>query len=193
MKIESIKALQKYNLPTPETIFIFDFEKQKKEIEDFLKKKKFITVRSDKKGGTDFCPHNLRCPRNQAKPFIKGIVKKGYAAILQRYIPIKKNRILSGNILVLKNHLLMELMGVGPLTWLNREGQMGERIKFTKSNLKEVEHSGRALAKKNKLISIAKLVKNVPPYKILEFTLTRDSPFFWQIKDDKTTRRLERK
>lgn len=190
-KIESIKKLQRYNLPIPETIFIFNFGKQEKEIEKFLKDKEFITIRSDKKGGADFCPCSLRCPRNKAKSFIKEVIRKGYAAILQRYIPIRKNRILSGNILILKNHILMELMGVGPLTWLNRKGKLEEQVRFRKDNLYKLERWGKKLVEKKKLINIVKLVKNIPPYKILEFTLISEGPFFWQIKEDKTAKQLE--
>ncbi len=190
-KIKSIKEIQKYKLPHPKTIFIFNFRKQKKEIDEFLKNKENITIRTDKKGDTDFCPHILRCPKNKAKPFIKKVTGKGYAAILQEYLPIRKNRILSGNILILKNHILMELMGVGPLTWLNREGRMEEQIKFRKDNLKEVEHLGKRLVGKKKLVNIVKMVKNMPPYKILEFTLRLEGPFFWQIKEDKTAKVLE--
>ncbi len=190
-KIESIKKLQRYNLPIPETIFIFNFGKQEKEIEKFLKDKEFITIRSDKKGGADFCPCSLRCPRNKAKSFIKEVIRKGYAAILQRYIPIRKNRILSGNILILKNHILMELMGVGPLTWLNRKGKLEERVRLRKDNLYKLERWGKKLVEKKKLINIVKLVKNIPPYKILEFTLISEGPFFWQIKEDRTAKQLE--
>ena len=75
-KIKSIKEIQKYKLPYPKTIFIFNFRKQKKEIDKFLKNKENITIRTDKKGKTDFCPHILRCPKNKAKPFIKKILKR---------------------------------------------------------------------------------------------------------------------
>ena len=190
-KIGGIKELQIHNLPIPDTIFIFNSRKQEKEIDKFLKNKENITIRTDKRGNTDFCPHILRCPKNEAKPFIKKITAKGYAAILQEYLPIRKNRILSGNILILKNHILMELMGVGPLTWLNREGRVEEQIKLRKGNLKEVEHLGKRLVEKKKLVNIVKMVKNIPPYKILEFTLRLGGPFFWQIKEDKTAKVLE--
>lgn len=190
-KIESIRKLQKYKLPTPETIFIFDFKKQEKEIDDFLKGKEFITVRSDKKGRTDFCPCDLRCPRSRAKAFIGKIIGKGYAAILQRYIPIRKNRLLSGNILVLKNEILLELMGSGPLTLLNRKGKLEEQIRLKKDKFYEISHQGRRLIGKKNLINLAKLVRNVPPYTILEFTLVKEGPFFWQIKEDKTAKLLE--
>ena len=191
LKIKSIKEIQKYKLPCPETIFVFNFKRQEKEIDKFLKNKENITIRTDKKGKTDFCPHILRCSKNKAKPFIKEITAKGYAAILQQYLPIRKNRILSGNILILKNHILMELMGVGPLTWLNREGRMEEQVKFRKNNLREVEHSGKKLVGRKKLVNIVKMVRNIPPYKILEFTLRSEGPFFWQIKEDKTSKLLE--
>jgi len=190
-KIKSIKEIQKYKLPHPETIFIFNFKKQEKEIDKFSKNKENITIRTEKKGDTDFCPHFLRCPRNKVKPFVKKITSEGYVAILQKYLPIRKNRILSGNVLILKNHILMELMGVGPLTWLNREGRIEEQIKFKKDNLKEVEHSGKRLVNKKRLVNILKMVKNIPPYRILEFTLLSEGPFFWQIKEDKTAKKLE--
>lgn len=190
-KIESIRELERYGLPIPETIFVFDFKKQEKEIMDFLKDKNFVTIRSDKRGGADFCPCSVRCPRGKAGEFMRKVIKKGYAIVLQRYIPVKKNRILSGNILIFKRHLLMELMGLGPLTWLNRKGKLAEQIRFRKDNLQELGHRGKRLTSKNKLASVAKLLKKVPPYKILEFTLTKEGPFFWQIKEDRTAEKLE--
>ena len=102
LKIESIKELKKYGLPVPQTIFIFNFKKQEKEIDDFLKNKRYVTVRSDKKGATDFCPHWLGCPGKKAKNFIRKITLQGYAVILHELIPIYRERS-SGNILVLKN------------------------------------------------------------------------------------------
>lgn len=190
-KIESIKELEKYGLPYPATVFVFDLGKQEKEVDDFLKDKEFVTIRSDKPGSTDFCPHWLRCPRAKAKGFVRKIIGQGYAAILQYYLPIKKNRLLSGNILVLKNHILMELMGVGPLTWLNRKGEMVERIEFGKAGLKEVEHYGQRLVPAKELAKIAALVKNIPPYNILEFTLRKEGVFFWQIRNDPTAKELD--
>jgi len=190
-KIESIKELERYGLPFPETIFVFDFKKQEAEIDDFLKDKGFITVRSDKPGETDFCPHWLRCPRPKAKEFVKKVMGRGYAAILQYYLPIKKNRILSGNILTLENHIVMELMGVGPLTELNREGEMAEQIKFAKSDLKEIKHFGKRLIPARELAKIAALAKNIPPYRILEFTLRKEGVFFWQIRHDLTAKILD--
>ena len=188
-KIKGIKYLKKYNLPIPETIFIFDFKKQEKEIDDFLKNRRIVTIRSDKKGKTDFCPHNLRCERSKAKNLIKKLISRGYAVILQRYIPIRRDRV-SGNILALKNHILIELMGTGPLTWLNRDGRVEEQIKVENDSFKKVGHLGKRLVTKKELTIILRAVKNVPPYKILEFTLRPEGIYFWQIRDDRTARNL---
>lgn len=190
LKIESIKELKKYGLPFPKTVFIFNFKKQKKEIDRFLSNKKYVTIRSDKKGSTDFCPHNLRCPVNKAKRFIEKIISKGYAAILQNYVPIYKDKA-SGNILILKKRIFIELMGEGPLTWMTREGLVREWIVLRKKDFKEIMHSGRRLLKGKKLINILKMVKKIPSYRLVEFTLRPEGLYFWQIKEDKTAKKLE--
>lgn len=90
-KVNSIKKLQKYNLPTPETIFIFNFKKQEKEIDDFLKRKKIISIRSDKVKKSTFCPNFPRCPKNKVKIF----AKKNKQRKIRRYftrIPSRKQR-----------------------------------------------------------------------------------------------------
>jgi hypothetical protein len=189
-KIESIKQLQKYRLPIPETIFIYNFKKQEKEIDDFLKNKRIVTVRSDKENKTDFCPHNLRCQRKEAKKFVRNLVSKGYAAIVQRYVPIRRDRV-SGNILILKNRVLMDLMGTGPLTRLTREGIIEEQVVFSKNGFKRLSHHGKELISKAQFRGILNTVKNIPPYKILEFTLRPEGIYFWQIKEDKSARQLE--
>ena len=188
-KIESIKKLQNYNLPIPETIFIFNFKKQEKEIEKFLKNKKIVTIRSDKKGSTDFCPLIIGCQKNKAKSLIKKINSKGYAVILQQYVPVRSR--VSGNILILKKHILAELMGTGALSLMNREGKIEEQIKFKKKDLTEVSHFGKQLIKKRDLTNILKMVKKIPVYHLIEFTLRRDELYFWQIKEDKTAKQLE--
>jgi len=188
-KIKGIKILQKYNLPQPKTIFIFDFKKQEKEIDDFLKNKRIVTIRSDKRGQTDFCPLSVGCPKNKAKQQIKKLIPKGYVAILQEYIPIRSR--VSGNILILKNYILVELMGTGPLSLLNREGKVEEQVKLKRGNLKEVEHFGKRLISKKELVKILKLVKRVPAYKLLEFTLRSKGLYFWQMRDDKTAKELD--
>lgn len=190
-KIESIKKLQEYNLPIPETIFVFDFKKQEEEIDRFLVNKKIVTIRSDKEGKTDFCPHNLRCLRNEARGTIKSLTSKGFGVIVQKYVPIRRDRA-SGNILILKNKVIFELMGTGPLTWLTREGKIEERAEFRKSDYKETGHSGKRLIGKKDLIEILKRVKSLPPYKILEFTLRPEGLYFWQIRDDETSEALDK-
>lgn len=191
-KIESIKKIKNYGLPYPETIFIFKFSEQKKEIENFLKDKKFVTIRTDKKGYSDFSICYLRCPKGKVKEKIKELTVKNYAVILQSYIPIRKSRKISGNILILKNDILVELIGKGPLTWLNREGKIEERVRFKKNNLKEIEHFGKRLIEKEQLTGILKLAKNIKPYKVLEFSLSSGVPYFWQIKDDRTAKKLDK-
>lgn len=191
-KIESIKRIKNYHLPHPETIFIFKFDEQEKEIDSFLKDKKIVTIRTDKKGYSDFLPCYLRCPKSKVKEKIKELSAKNYAVILQNYIPIRKDRKVSGNILILKKDILVELMGKGPLTWLNREGKIEERLRLKKNNLKEIEHFGKRLIKKRELADILKLVKNIKPYKVLEFSLSSGVPYFWQIKDDKTAKKLDK-
>jgi len=190
LKIESIKKLQKYGLPIPKTIFVFDFKKQEKEIDEFLKNRKYITVRSDKREDTDFCPHWLGCPVKKAKNFIRKITLQGYAVILHEMVPIYRERA-SGNILVLKKYFFIELMGVGPLTWITREGKISEWIKVRKSDLKEVSHTGKRFLKKKELKNILKLAKRVPPYRVLEFSLRPEGLYFWQMIEDKTSKNLE--
>ncbi len=188
-KIESIKKLQKYKLPITQTIFIFDFKKQEKEIDDFLKNKRIVTIRSDKIGSTDFCPLSIGCPRNKAKTLIKKINSKGYAVILQQYVPVRSKA--SGNILILKKHILVELMGTGALSLMNREGEIEEQIKFRKKDLTEVSHFGKRLIRKRELINILKMVKKMPVYNLIEFTLRNNGLYFWQIREDKTAGQLE--
>ncbi|OGY23458.1 MAG: hypothetical protein A2172_04520 [Candidatus Woykebacteria bacterium RBG_13_40_15] len=189
-KVKGIKDLGKYNLPTPETIFIFDFEKQEKEIDDFIKNRRYLMIRSDKENDIDFCPHNLVCPKAEAKDFIKGLVSKKYVVILQECIPWQEDKI-SGNILTLKNEMLIELMKGGPLTLLNREGNVDESIKIKRKNLGKREYSGRRIIKKKDLDTILRMVKGMQPYKIVEFSIGPNWLYFWQIRDDKTAKELE--
>lgn len=191
-KIESIKELQKYQLPVARSIFIFNFRKQEKEIDSFLKNKRFITIRTDKKGYADFLPCYIRYPGNKAKEKIRELVAKKYAVIFQNYIPLRKDKEVSGNILILKKDIMIELMGKGPLTWLNREGKIDERISLKRANLKETYHFGKRLIKKIELARILKLVKNIESYKILEFSLVSGVPYFWQIRYDKTAKKLDK-
>lgn len=192
LKIEGIKEAVGYKLPVSKTIFVFNFEKQEAEINDFIKGKKYVSVRSDSRNGTDFCPHNLKCPASKAKEFVEYLNSHQYAAIVQEYIPWE-NDIASGNILILEKHILLELMGEGPLIWLNRDGTLDEWIKFEKKSLKEVGHFGKRLIKKEDLAVILRMVRDIPIHKIIEFTLRPEGLYFWQIRDDKTAKEIENK
>jgi len=189
-KIEGNKNLEKYSLPAPATIFILDLKKQEKEIDDFLKNRDIVMIRSDKEVDMSFCPHNLNCPKAKAKKFIEELVSKGYAAILQEHVPSEEDK-LSGNILIFKKNILMELMEGGPLTLLNREGKLDEYIKIRRNDFKETEHFGKRLITKEDLGRVLKLIKKVPPFKILEFSIGQDWLYFWQIRDDKTAKELK--
>ena len=189
-KIEGLKNLEKYSLPAPATIFILDFKKQEKEIDDFLKNRDIVMIRSDKEVDMSFCLHNLNCPKAKAKKFIEKLVSEGYAAILQEHVPSEEDK-LSGNILIFKKNILMELMEGGPLTLLNREGKLDEYIKIRRNDFKETEHFGKRLITKEDLGRVLKLIKKVPPFKILEFSIGQDWLYFWQIRDDKTAKELK--
>ncbi len=71
------------------------------------------------------------------------------------------------------------------------EGKVSEWIKIRKSDFEEINHTGRRFLKKKELINILKLAKKIPPYKILEFTLRPEGLYFWQIIEDKTSKKLE--
>lgn len=189
-KIKSIKDLEKYGLPTPKTIFIFDFKKQKKEIEDFIKNRDHVMIRSDKENDIGLFPHNLTCPQNEALKLIKKLTLKNYAVILQEYVPWQDDKI-TGNILILRNNILIELMKGGPSTLLNREGRVDEYKKIKKDNLREIERFGKRIIKKKDLNNILRMVKHLPPYKIIEFSIGPGWLYFWQIRDDKTAKKLE--
>ena len=190
LKVRGIKELKRYNLPFSKTIFIFDFKQQEKEIDNFIKNRRYISVRSDSRNGPDFCPHNLKCPKEKAKKLIKNLNSRGYAVIIQEYVPWIGD-IASGNILILKKSILVELMGEGPLIWLNRDGKVEERIKFKRDDLRESEHSGKRLIGKKRLLNILKMIRSIPPYKVVEFTLRPEGLYFWQIRGDRTARKVE--
>lgn len=151
-KIEGIIEASRYNLPVSKTIFIFDFEKQEKEIDDFIKNRDYVAIRTDKRNGLDFYPHNLRCPKNKAKELIKELNLQGYAIILheQKHVPFgKADHQVSGNILILKEYFLIELMEGEPLILLTRDGKIDELIKIERNNLKEVMRFGKRIIKKD--------------------------------------------
>jgi hypothetical protein len=189
-KILSLKRLERYGLPIPQTLFIFNFNKQEKEIDEFLRGKKEVSIRSDKMNDSQFCPSIPRCLAGKAKSLCKKINQQGYVVILHEYFPLKKGRIACGHILTLKGHILFELVDRGAVSRLDREGEVKEIVKLRKKDLTEAEHFGKRTAKRSALKKVALLVKNIPCFKILDFTLMESGPYFYQIQDDETASRL---
>lgn len=191
-KIKSIVEIQNLGLPTPKTVFVFDAEKQENEIEEFVRDRDFLMIRSDHKINSAMCPHNLKCPRNDVKNFIKELNSKGYAAILQEHVPWTDTKI-SGNILLLKNQIIVELMKGGPLTLLKRHGKMDEHIRLERHNsCKELFHWGKRIASQEMLQKIVSMVERLPfSYKIVEFAFSPEWLYFWQIQSDETSKLLE--
>ncbi len=190
-KINSIIQIQKLGLPIPETVFIFDSERQGTEIDNFLKNREFVMIRSDKKDSEGKCPHHLKCPKHETKEFIKKLNSDGFAAILQEHVPF--NAYASGNVMLLKNKMIVELTEGSPLTKLNRLGMMDEHIRLERFNgRKEISHHGKRLLSRNILKKVLDLVEYLPfENKIVEFAVAPDWLFFWQIRDDKTGGMLE--
>lgn len=190
-KIDSIIQIRKLGLPTPETVFIFDAEKQEAEIDGFLKDREFVMIRSDKKDSAGKCPHNLKCPKHEAKGFIKKLNSEGFAAILQEHVPF--NAFASGNVLLLKRKMIVEMTEGSPLTKLNREGKLDEHMVLERFNgRKEVHHSEKRILSRNILKKVLDLVEYLPfENKIVAFAVAPDWLFFWQIRDDRTSKMLE--
>ncbi|MBU3958114.1 MAG: hypothetical protein KKB25_03490 [Nanoarchaeota archaeon] len=190
-KISSIMQIQRLGLPSPETVFVYDAETQEAEIEDFLKDREFVMIRSDKKDSAGKCPHNLKCPKREAKEFIKKLNAEGFAAILQEHVPF--NAFASGNIMLLKNKMIIEMMEGSPLTKLNREGKLDEHIRMERfGGRREIRHHGKRLLPRNILKKVIDLVEYLPlENRIVEFAVAPDWMFFWQIRDDKTGGMLE--
>jgi hypothetical protein len=189
-KVKSLKRLIRYKLPIPETLFIFDFKKQEKEIDKFLSGKREVSIRSDRAENSQFCPSVSRCPINKAKLFCRKINKQGYTVILHEYLPMKKNRLACGHILTLKDQILFELVDRGAVSRLDRQGEVAEIIRFRKKDFVEIEHFGQRIVSKSALKGIYPLIKDVPPFKVLDFTLLKRGVYFYQLQDDRTASRL---
>lgn len=188
-KVKSIMEIQRLGLPFPKTIFVFDYEKQEKEIDVFLTNTKRVTIRTDKKGNSDYCPHKFNCPKNKAKEFIRKTNSDGYAVILSEHVPF--NAKISGNILFLDKKIIIEIMKGSPLTLLNRHGILHEHIQLDK-NLKEIFHWGKRIAERESLKKVIKIfdgqtLKN----KIVEFSVGPDWMYIWQIRHDESSKLLE--
>ncbi len=203
-KVTSIINIQELGLPTPETIFISDSDVQIKDIEDFIENRNILTIRSDKIGQTEYCPHNLKCPKHEVINFVRELNSNEFVAIIQEYIPWEEPdffTILSGNILLLKKYIVIEMMEGGPITLLNRYGKMDEHIQIKRyNNFEETFHFGNRLISKNNLHKVLKLTENLSfDNKIFEFSIGNknidgiyyDWLYFWHIKDDKTSKSVE--
>ncbi len=189
-KIKNILEIKNLNLPMPETVFVFDLRKQEKEIEEFINGKEFVMIRSDKKGNRNNCPHNLKCHANNAKSFIEKLNKEGFVAILQEHVPF--NAFFSGNVLLLKNKIIIEVMEGSPLTLMNRYGKVDEHLQIERFTRKEIKHYGKRVLTRNIFEKILNLVEYLPiENKILEFAVGPDWFYFWEIRDDKTGKMLK--
>ncbi len=188
-KIKSIMKIQELGLPFPETIFIFDAEKQDDEIEEFLKDRELVIIRTDSMGNPENCPNKLDCPSAEAKQAIKKFNSKGYAAILSEFVPFDAK--FSGNILFLSDRIIIETMKGNPLTLMNRHGIVHEHIHMD-SSLKEIFHWGKRVADAETLEKIIRMFDNLNmKNKIVEFGVGPDWLYIWQIRDDKTSEKLE--
>ncbi len=190
LKIASIMEIRKLGLPSPETVFVFNSAKQEREIENFLRNRELVMIRSDRKDSAGKCPHNLACPKREAKEFIRRLNSEGYAVILQEHVPF--NAYASGNILLLKDKMIIELMEGSPLTKLNRFGMMDEHMRLDRFNgRKEFFHNGKRILSRNILKKVLDMVEYLPlENRIFEFAVAPDWLFFWQIRDDRTAGKL---
>jgi len=188
-KINGIIKLRNLGLPTPKTLIINDYELQKQEINNFLMMRKFVMIRSEKEGQSTHCPSMIQCPINQAGSFIKELNTNGYAAIVQDYIPL--NNIYSGNILVLNDSFIIEVMKGGPVSKLNREGKVDEHLRISKAG-DTITHFGSNVIPINDVKKIISKVKDLPlKNHIIEFSSGPDWFYFWHAREDKTSAKLE--
>lgn len=189
-KIRSIMKIQEAGLPFPETIFIFDSEKQENEIEGFLKSRKKVMIRTDRRGNSENCPNRLDCPKHEAKKVIRDFNASGYAVILSHFVPFDAK--FSGNILFLSDKIIVEIMRGNPLTLMNRHGTVHEHIRIDKNSLEEIFHWGERVADKEVLLKIFEMLKGIDlKNKIVEFGVGPDWLYVWYIRDDKTSKLLE--
>lgn len=189
-KVKGIIKLKELGLPTPQTIFVKDLELQRNDVNNFLMNKELVMVRSDKEGQPTHCPRNLKCKPIDAKEFIKKLNEDNYIAILQDYVPL--NNRYSGNILTLSDSFIVELVRGGPTSKLNRDGIMHEHLRLD-SQGSIIQHNGEEVIPRNELSMILKRVKDLPKYHIYEFSSGPDWFYFWQVRDDPTSKLLDNK
>ena len=186
-KVESIVKLKSLGLPTPPTIIIKNFEEQLNEINNFLSTRTYVMIRSDKDDGMN-CPRILKCPSYNAKEHIRRLNENGYVVILQDYVPL--NNRYSGNALVLENLVVIEAIEGGPVSKISREGIIHQHVQLSKSG-ELINFHGREVIPKDELIKIFSIVRNLPKYHIYEFSSGPNWFYFWQAREDKTSRVLD--
>ncbi len=186
-KIKSILKLKELGLPTPKTLIITDIEKQYNEINNFLAPRSYVMIRTDKGDGT-FCPRILKCPAYSAKDYIRQLLNSGYAVIMQDYVPL--NNRYSGNALVLSKKIIIEAIEGGPVSKISREGLVHQHIQINKDG-EILYEKGRSVIPMNELSKIVNLIKNLPAYHIYEFSAGPDWFYFWQAKEEPTSKKLD--
>jgi hypothetical protein len=188
-KINGIIRLKEWGLPTPSTIFIKDAEKQKEELNNFLMSRELVMVRSERAGQSTNCPRMLKCKPYEARDFISKLNNDGYVAIVQDYVPL--NNKYSGNILVLDNSIIIELIHGGPVSRLNREGLLHEHIRLGPDG-RVIQRRGSEVIPFKELISLLDKLKELPvKHYIIEFSAGPDWLYFWHAREDKTSHMLE--
>lgn len=187
-KVKGIIRLKELGLPTPKTIFIKDFKSQLNEVNNFLLDKDYVMIRSDKEGQSTHCPRNLKCLSRQAKDFIKELNNNNYVAILQEYVPL--NNHYSGNVLVLNNSFIIEAVRGGPTSKLNRDGLMNQHLRIEREGGVSFRY-GEQLIPEKEIKMIVDRVRDLPKYNIYEFSRGPDWFYFWQVREDPTSKVLD--
>ncbi len=187
-KINGIIKLKDWGLPSPSTVFINDLYAQSNELNNFLIGKKFVMIRSDKKGNSTHCPRLLKCNAYEVKDFIRRLNSQGYVAIVQDYVPL--NNVYSGNILLLNNKLIIEVMRGGPVSKLNREGIVHEHLMADYSG-NILFHRGEFVIPNRVVNQLIKLTNSIPKHNILEFSSGPDWFYFWHAREDPTSKLLD--
>jgi hypothetical protein len=104
-------------------------------------------------------------------------------------VPLNNNY--SGNILLLKDSFIIEVMKGGPVSKLNREGIVDEHLRINKMG-DVTFHQGGSVIPSADLKDIINRVKDLSlTYHILEFSKGPDWFYFWHAREDKTSKKLE--
>lgn len=188
-KLEAIERVMRHGLPLPRTIFVLDWQKQAKEVEEFLNGREWVSIRTDKPNA-HYCPNNLECPAELAAQQIKQFLEQGYAVILSEYVPF--NALASGNCLVLSQRLIVECMRGSPLTLLNRYGKLDEHLQLDRRSGRVLFHWGEFVLSKEQVNKVFELFnRNDFLYCRVEFAFGPDWFYVWEIRKDESSRLLD--